>query len=463
MRWARPRRTKSGRASGGRSRPLQHRRRHRDRWADATPDATALIHEDESGAVREHTFADVREAASRLANALAGLGLGPRRPGRHAPAAAPETAIAHLATYRAGLIAVPLFVLFGPDALEYRLRDSGARGARHRHRELAKGRRDPRALPDLRARARRRRRAASTTRSISPRRWRGAPAPSRRATPPPTSRRSSSTPRARPASRKARCTPTAFLLGHLPGVQLPHDFFPQPGDRFWTPADWAWIGGLSTCCCRRGTSACRPGARAPASSTPSARSTLMARARRAQRLPAADGAEADAPGGRPRRRPALALRSVGSGGETLGGELLEWGRETFGVDDQRVLRPDRVQPARRRTRRRCCRSGRARWAGAVPGHDGRGHRRRRAAGCRPATIGEIAVRRPDPVMFLELLEPARRHRAKVRRRLAAHRRSGPARRGRLPLVPGRADDVITSAGYRIGPGEIEDCLLRHPA
>jgi acetyl-CoA synthetase len=34
------------------------------------------------------------------------------------------------------------------------------------------------------------------------------------------------------------------LLGHLPGVEMPHDFFPQPGDHFWTPADWAWIGGL---------------------------------------------------------------------------------------------------------------------------------------------------------------------------------------------------------------------------
>ena len=34
------------------------------------------------------------------------------------------------------------------------------------------------------------------------------------------------------------------LLGHLPGVMVPHDFFPQPGDRFWTPADWAWAGGL---------------------------------------------------------------------------------------------------------------------------------------------------------------------------------------------------------------------------
>ena len=34
------------------------------------------------------------------------------------------------------------------------------------------------------------------------------------------------------------------LPGHLPGVEMPHDFFPQAGDRFWTPADWAWAGGL---------------------------------------------------------------------------------------------------------------------------------------------------------------------------------------------------------------------------
>ena len=34
------------------------------------------------------------------------------------------------------------------------------------------------------------------------------------------------------------------LLGHLPGVQMPHEFLPQPGDRLWTPADWAWAGGL---------------------------------------------------------------------------------------------------------------------------------------------------------------------------------------------------------------------------
>ena len=35
-----------------------------------------------------------------------------------------------------------------------------------------------------------------------------------------------------------------MLLGHLPNVEMAHDFFPKPGDLMWTPADWAWIGGL---------------------------------------------------------------------------------------------------------------------------------------------------------------------------------------------------------------------------
>src|SRR5690606_1131141 len=34
------------------------------------------------------------------------------------------------------------------------------------------------------------------------------------------------------------------LIGHIPGVQMPHEFLPQPGDLLWTPADWAWAGGL---------------------------------------------------------------------------------------------------------------------------------------------------------------------------------------------------------------------------
>src|SRR2546421_31127 len=113
--------------------------RSRFRWAiperfnigcdvvDRHADALALVEIDPSGAKREHSFADIARMASRLANVLIahGLARGDRvailLPQRH------ETAVAHVAAYKAGLVAVPLFTLFGEEALEFRLHDSGAR------------------------------------------------------------------------------------------------------------------------------------------------------------------------------------------------------------------------------------------------------------------------------------------------------------------------------------------------
>ncbi len=68
--------------------------------------------------------------------------------------------------------------------------------------------------------------------------------------------------------------PTASSSDTCPGVLLPHDFPPQPGDLFWTPADWAWIGGLYDVLFPAWHWGL-PGPRAPrrASSTRSARST----------------------------------------------------------------------------------------------------------------------------------------------------------------------------------------------
>ena len=78
-------------------------------------------------------------------------------------------------------------------------------------------------------------------------------------------------------------------------------------------------------------------------------------------------------------------------------------------------------------------------------------------------IGNIAIRRPDPVMFLDYWSNPAATRAKFAGDwlLTGDRRSKDDD-GYIWFV-GRADDVITSAGYRIGPGEIEECLMRHPA
>ncbi|MEP7057284.1 MAG: AMP-binding protein, partial [Caldimonas sp.] len=91
------------------------------RWAAATPDAVAIRFEHENGATAAFTYAELHEAANRLADALRrrGVAAGDRvaivMPQRF------ETAVAHIALYRLGAIAMPLSMLFGPDALEYRI------------------------------------------------------------------------------------------------------------------------------------------------------------------------------------------------------------------------------------------------------------------------------------------------------------------------------------------------------
>src|ERR1044072_3465040 len=89
----------------------------------------ALHWEDEAGSAFAYTFWDLQQQANRLSNALAGLGvMRDDRVGIILPQR-PETAIAHIACYQMGAVAMPLSVLFGPDALEYRLQNSEAVGA----------------------------------------------------------------------------------------------------------------------------------------------------------------------------------------------------------------------------------------------------------------------------------------------------------------------------------------------
>jgi acetyl-CoA synthetase len=99
------------------------------------PTRRALIYEDAAGQIQEYTFLEIMRRANRLANALTAQGLaGGDRIGILLPQT-PETAIAHVATYKMGGIAVPLFTLFGAEALEYRPGEQRRAGADHRPRE----------------------------------------------------------------------------------------------------------------------------------------------------------------------------------------------------------------------------------------------------------------------------------------------------------------------------------------
>ena len=422
-------------------------------------DATAMIVERQDGTVERFTFGAITRLSNRLANVLSALGIASGARVAILLGQGPETAIAHVATYKLGAIAVPLFVLFGEEALAYRLIDSGARvlitdaanwpkiaALRDRLGELAHvlvvdgGGVD--ATHDFAAMLAR---ASESFTSVDT-----------AADDPAIIIYTSGT----TGPPKGALHAHRVLLGHLPGVEMPQRLFPQPGDLFWTPADWAWIGGLFDVLLPAWHHGVPVVAHRFAKFDPQAASALMARhgvrnvflPPTALKLMRQAGAAQD---------PGVALRSIGSGGETLGAELLEWGRANFGVTINEfygqtecnlvVANNADLMPLRPGSMGR-----------AVPGHDvaivdadgtplARG------------IAGQIAIRRPDPVMFMGYWKNAAATQAKFAGDWLLTGDIGRCDEAGYFWYLGRSDDVINSGGYRIGPAEIEDCLLRHPA
>ena len=236
------------------------------------------------------------------------------------------------------------------------------------------------------------------------------------------------------------------LAGHLPGFELSHDFFPCPGDRIWTPADWAWIGGLydvlmPTLAHGRPVVAYR----APRFDPERAFDLLDRLEVRNVFMPATALRLMRACGGGP-----VSLRTLASGGETVGAETMAWCEESFGV---------RLNEFYGQTEANLLVGNCAAWP-APPGSMGRpypGH-------AVELVEGEVVVRvAGDPVVFLGYWRDEAATAAKVR--------DGLLYTGDLAELGddgsfrslGRSDDLITSAGYRIGPGEIEECLIGHHA
>jgi acetyl-CoA synthetase len=163
----------------------------------------------------------------------------------------------------------------------------------------------------------------------------------------------------------------------------------------------------------------------------------------------------------PRGRHDLALRTVGSGGESLGAETYEWGKSALGL----TINEFYGQTECNKILAACNAIGVSK-AGAI-GKPVPGHRvaviRMDGSLCAAGETGQIAVMRPDPVMFLEYWGRAQATRDKfIGEWMTTGDQGMMDEEGYISFV-GRDDDVITSSGYRIGPGEIEDCLIRHPA
>jgi acetyl-CoA synthetase len=404
-----------------------------DDWAAREPARTAII--DMTGPVRRDvSYAALRAMAESLATALADRGVTKGDRVGVLRSQDPWCAAAHVAIWKLGAVSVPLFKLFREEALKSRVGDSGlnlsvadAEGAAMLSAIGSEALVPEDGLPDL----------------MTPTLDTGAEEPAV------LIYTSGTTGKPKGALHAHR-----VLTGHLPGVELSHDFLGQPGDVLWTPADWAWIGGLfdvlmpglalgvpvvAARMSKFSVSACRE-----LIATCGIRNVFFPPT--ALRMLRAEGVAV--PG----------LRSVASGGEPLGAEMLAWGRAALGV----TINEFYGQTECNMTVSSC-----AALFDARPGCAGRP-----APGHEVAVIGpdgepcegegDVAVKRGSGSMMLEYWEKPEATVEKFRGDWMLTGDRGVMEDGFLRFV-GREDDVITSAGYRIGPGEVEDCLLTHPA
>lgn len=425
--------------------------------SDAQPATSlALIDVRPDDTVRRVTFGQLAELTNRFANGLRGLGI---RPGDRLGVVVPqslETAVAHLGAYKAGAVAMPLSVLFGPEALRLRLVDAAAKAVVTVPESVDAV---AEACEDLEAII-----IVVGDHATSPNRTfdaviadgaRTFDGPYMGAEDPGLLIYTSGT----TGPPKGALHAHRVLLGHMPAFDLMFDFFGRADDRMWTPADWAWIGGLLDAALptwlhgRPVLAAARNGfdpewAVHMLTKHHIRAAFLPPTALKLMRQAAVDANTAD-------------LRTCMSGGESLGEEMLSWAREHLGVTINEIYGQTEANLV----------VGNSHTAWQVrPGSMGRPFPGHEVAvidedgnPVETGMVGELSVRRPDPVMFLKYWD---------RPEATADKFTGDwLRTGDLGVQDeegylwfhARVDDLINSAGYRIGPTEIEDCLLGHTA
>jgi len=432
-----------------------------DRWAEKRG-RTAVLGEDEAGNETVYTFWRLQAEANRLANYLRSRGV--ERGDRVGVALnqRPETLVGHIAAWKLGAVSVPISLLFGPEAIEHRLGDCDA--------------------------------VACVAEAASIEALREADLPSMETvlTVDDVDRHELEVDFATTLADESRHFETVetdpeadaiiiytsgttgppkgvlhahrFLLGHLP---VAGQSFLETGTTEetlpWTPVEWSWIGSLfsvvmPTLFYGQPVVAYASGRFDPEdafriiekygvtgfSGPPTALRMMM-------QVEDPDDDFSD-------------LRNVGAGGESVGENVRAWARETFDIDaveeaygqtEANLLVADCAELAE-------VRSGK--MGLAAPGHELAILDQETREPLGPGEVGEIAVRfEGDPVCFQEYWERPEKTDRKVQDGWLLTEDLGTVDEdGYLEFV-GRADDVIISAGYKIGPEELEDTLAGHEA
>jgi len=466
------------------------------RWARDTPQAVAIRWEHEDGRQGTATYAQIQHDAERLAAVLVARGV---QRGDRVALVLPqrvETAVAHMAVYRIGAVAMPLSMLFGPEALAYRFQHSGARVAIVDAGAQAAVDGACAECPDLATVIR----VGEPDGPVAGRGpavldWHAALAGAR------PRRRAVATSADDPAvliytsgttgPPKGALIPHRALIGNLTGFVCSQNWYPHglaegrpggpPDAVFWSPADWAWTGGLMdallpTLYFGREILAYQGRFSAEVAFA------LMQRHRVTHSFlfPTALKAMMKAVPV-PRRRYRLRLRAIMSAGEAVGDAVFAYTRDRLGVTLNEMFGQTEINYVVGNCTATLDADGRpaAGWP-ARPGSMGRPYPGHRVAvidddgqECPRGTAGDVAVHRrdvhghPDPVFFLGYW----RNDAATRAKYTGDPADSWCRTGDMAVMDaegylwyqGRSDDMFKAAGYRIGPSEIENCLVKHPA
>lgn len=448
------------------------------RWVETEADKGAIkrvaIRAHQSrGKATFYTYAELQQAADALSHVLTQLGV---QRGDRVAIVMPqrfETAVAYMAVFQMGAVAMPLSMLFGPEALEYRLQDSEAVLAICDENSIASVNTIRSNCPALRTVV-----AAGAAAGQGDVDYEAALAAQQRLF---TAVKTKADDAAiliytsgTTGPPKGALLAHRALIGNLPGFVCSQNWFGFDGKTnarseavFWSPADWAWTGGLMDALLPTLYFG-RPIVAFNGRFSPELAFTLMAQqgVTHTFLFPTALKAMMKAYP-HPRRQFNLKLQAMMSAGEAVGDAVFAYCRDELGVLVNEMFGQTEINYV--------VGNCSALWP-ARPGSMGKGYPGHRVAvidddgnECPVGVPGDVSVNRfdihgdPDPIFFLGYWKKEAATQAKFTGDwcrtgdLATRDEDG------YLWYEGRADDVFKAAGYRIGPGEIENCLVKHPA
>ena len=429
-----------------------------DRWAD-DPNRIAITHESLDGGVIDYSFTQIKAYSNQLANLFGELGLQAGDRVLVMLTQSPECAISHIGCFKAGIVSCLASVLFGPDAIKHRLVGSDAKVCITNRANLSKiteirdhcpslghiivtdDTGSSEAMPFWKTLSNQPESFCNIVTRAEDTAW--------------ISYTSGTT-----GQPKGVLMPHRLLLGNKPLFEYYYDYGPKEHDVLWSPADWAWIAGLINILLIGWYSGCRvvstdmQGFNAQDAFRILAQhnitvSLLTPTVLKLMRQ--VDGEVAQD----------IDLRVVLSGGEAVGKELALWADKRFGLTISEGFGQTECN-GMIGTNPRLMEVRHGSLGKAMPGSicaivDDNGEE------VETGTKGNIAIMRPHPAMFSGYLDNPEASAAKFVGDWMITGDLGEQDEDGYLWFHGRIDDVITSSGYRIGPTEIEDCLLKSDA